>query len=177
MENHIIKLELDREENIKYRDPHELNMYIKNQIKDNDIYYILLDEVQFVDNFETVLNDFLYEKNLDVYVTSSNSKFLSSDIITEFRKRGDEIRIFRLSFSEFVNAYDGDKQEAWNDYVTYGGMPLILSKKTDEAKSKYLKGLFEQTYISDIIERNNIQRVDVIDNSLFNIYIMNNILL
>jgi hypothetical protein len=162
-ENHIIKLELDKEENIKYRDPHELNLYIKNQIKDSNMYYILLDEIQLVQNFESVLNSFLYEKNLDVYVTGSNSKFLSTDIITEFRGRGDEIHVFPLTFSEFASAYNGDKYEAWNEYVLYGGMPLILSKKTDEEKAKYLKSLFEQTYIKDIIERNNIQRTDVID--------------
>jgi hypothetical protein len=162
-EDHIIKLELDKEENIKYRNSHELNLYIKGQIKDDNMYYVLLDEIQLVQNFESVLNSFLYERNLDVYVTGSNSKFLSTDIITEFRGRGDEIRIFPLTFSEFVSAYEGDKYEAWNEYVLYGGMPLILSKKTDEEKSKYLKGLFEQTYVKDIIERNNIQRKDVID--------------
>ncbi len=167
-ENHIIKLELDKEENSKYRDSHELNNYIKSQIKDKDMYYILLDEIQLVNGFEFVLNGFLYEKNLDVYVTGSNSKFLSSDIITEFRGRGDEIRVFPLSFSEYVPAFNGDKLEAWNEYVLYGGMPLILSKKTDEEKSKYLKDLFDQTYIKDIIERNNIQRFDIID-SIINI--------
>ena len=162
-EDHIIKLELDREENKKYHDSHELNKYIKSQIKDNNMYYILLDEIQLVDGFEAVLNGFLYESNLDVYVTGSNSKFLSSDIITEFRGRGDEIRVFPLSFAEFVLAFNGDKYEAWNEYVLYGGMPLILSKKTEEEKSKYLKDLFNQTYVKDIIERNNIQRIDVID--------------
>ena len=161
--DHIIKLELDKEENEKYRDAHELNEYIKSQIKDKDMYYILLDEIQMVDGFESVLNSFLYERNLDVYVTGSNSKFLSSDIITEFRGRGDEIKVFPLSFSEFAEAFNGDKQEAWNEYVLYGGLPLILSKKSDEEKSKYLKDLFDQTYIKDIIERNSVQRVDVID--------------
>lgn len=162
-ENHIIKLELDKEENIKYRDSHELNEYIKSQVKDKNMYYILLDEIQMVDGFESVLNGFLYERNLDVYVTGSNSKFLSSDIITEFRGRGDEIKVFPLSFSEYAEAFKGDKQDAWNEYVLYGGLPLILSKKTDEEKSKYLKDLFDQTYIKDIIERNNIQRVDILD--------------
>ena len=162
-EDHIIKLELDKEENIKYRDSHELNEYIKSQIKDKNMYYILLDEIQMVDGFESVLNGFLYERNLDVYVTGSNSKFLSSDIITEFRGRGDEIKVFPLSFSEYAEAFKGDKQDAWNEYVLYGGLPLILSKKTDEEKSKYLKDLFDQTYIKDIIERNNIQRVDILD--------------
>ena len=161
--DHIIKLELDKEENAKYRDSHELNEYIKSQIKDKDMYYILLDEIQMVEGFESVLNSFLYERNLDVYVTGSNSKFLSSDIITEFRGRGDEIKVFPLSFAEYVEAFKGDKQDAWNEYVLYGGLPLILSKKTDEEKSKYLKDLFDQNYIKDIIERNSIQRVDILD--------------
>ncbi len=162
-DDHIIKLELDKEENRQYRDAYELNKFIKSRVKDNDMYYILLDEIQMVDGFESVLNGFLYERNLDVYVTGSNSKFLSSDIITEFRGRGDEIRVFPLSFKEYVDAFNGDKQDAWNEYVLYGGLPLVLSKKTDEEKSKYLKDLFEQTYIKDIIERNNIQRVDILD--------------
>ena len=162
-EDHIIKLELDKEENKKYRDSHELNEYIKSQIKDKNMHYILLDEIQMVEGFESVLNSFLYERNLDVYVTGSNSKFLSSDIITEFRGRGDEIKVFPLSFSEYVEAFKGDKQDVWNEYVLYGGLPLVLSKKTDEEKSKYLKDLFDQTYIKDIIERNNIQRVDILD--------------
>ena len=162
-EDHIIKLELDKEENKKYHDPHELNQYIKSQIKDKNMYYILLDEIQMTTDFESVLNSFLYERNLDVYVTGSNSKFLSSDIITEFRGRGDEIKVFPLSFSEYVETFKGDKQDAWNEYVLYGGLPLILSKKTDEEKSQYLKELFTQTYIRDIVERNNVQRIDVLD--------------
>ena len=162
-EDHIIKLELDKEENKKYHDPHELNQYIKSQIKDKSMYYILLDEIQMTTDFESVLNSFLYERNLDVYVTGSNSKFLSSDIITEFRGRGDEIKVFPLSFSEYVETFKGDKQDAWNEYVLYGGLPLILSKKTDEEKSQYLKELFTQTYIRDIVERNNVQRIDVLD--------------
>lgn len=162
-EDHIIKLELDKEENKQYRDPHELNKYIKSQIKDKNMYYILLDEIQLVDNFEGVLNGFLYERNLDVYVTGSNSKFLSTDIITEFRGRGDEIKVFPLSFSEYASAFEGEKKDAWNEYIMYGGLPLILSKKTDEQKAKYLKDLFEHTYIKDIIERNNVQRYDVLD--------------
>ena len=167
-EDHIIKLELDKEENKKFRDSHELNEYIKSLIKDKNMYYILLDEIQMVGGFESVLNSFLYERNLDVYVTGSNSKFLSSDIITEFRGRGDEIKVFPLSFSEYIESFKGDKQDAWNEYVLYGGLPLIFSKKTDEEKSKYLKDLFDQTYIKDIIERNNIQRVDILD-SIINI--------
>ena len=167
-ENHIIKVDLDNIENEKYLDPHELNNYIKSKIKDNDMYYILIDEIQKVRNFEAVLNGFFLQNNLDVYVTGSNSKFLSSDIITEFRGRGDEIRIFPLSFLEFYSAYKGEKELAWNEYLTYGGMPLILSQKTDEQKSKYLMNLFELTYKRDIIERNTITKIDILD-SLINI--------
>lgn len=166
-EDHIIKLELDRVENEKYRDSKALNEYIRSLIKDKDMYYVILDEIQLVKGFEFVLNGLLYEKNIDVYVTGSNSKFLSSDIITEFRGRGDQIKVNPLSFAEFLSAFNGDKYEAWNEYVTYGGMPLILSKKNDEEKSQYLKELFEQTYIKDIVERNNIQRIDIL-NSLIN---------
>lgn len=166
-EDHIIKLELDRVENEKYRDSKVLNEYIRSLIKDKDMYYVILDEIQLVEGFEFVLNGLIYEKNIDVYVTGSNSKFLSSDIITEFRGRGDQIKVNPLSFAEFLSAFNGDKYEAWNEYVTYGGMPLILSKKNDEEKSQYLKELFEQTYIKDIVERNNIQRIDILD-SLIN---------
>lgn len=161
--DHIIKLELDKEQNKEYLDSKLLDEYIRSNIKDEDMYYVILDEIQLVSNFEYVLNGFLYEKNIDVYVTGSNSKFLSSDIITEFRGRGDQIKVYPLSFSEFLSAYDGDKYEAWNEYITYGGLPLILSKKNDVDKSQYLKELFEQTYIKDIIERNGIQRIDVLD--------------
>lgn len=167
-EDHIIKLALDREDNIIYHNPKLLNEYILSNIKDKDMYYILLDEIQLVEGFEFVLNGLLYERNVDVYVTGSNSKFLSSDIITEFRGRGDEIRIFPLSFGEFYNAYEGDKHEAWNEYVTYGGMPLILKQRTDEQKSKYLIGLYELTYKKDIIDRNNIDKADILD-TLINI--------
>ena len=162
-DDHIIKLALDREENKHYHDSKLLNEYIFSNIKDKEMYYVILDEIQLVEGFEFVLNGLLYENNIDVYVTGSNSKFLSSDIITEFRGRGDQVRVYPLSFSEFVSAFDGDKYEAWNEYVTYGGLPLILSKKTDEEKSQYLKEEFEKTYIKDIIERNNIQRVDALD--------------
>lgn len=166
--DHIIKIDLDEIVNEKYLDPHELNNYVVSLIKDDDMYYVLIDEIQKVKNFEAVLNGFLHKRNLDVYVTGSNSRFLSSDIVTEFRGRGDEIRIYPLSFSEFVSAFDGDKYEAWNEYVTYGGMPLILKQKTEEQKSKYLTSLFELTYMKDIIDRNNIDKDDVLD-SLINI--------
>ena len=167
-ENHIIKLALDRAENIDYHDAKKLNEYILSQIKDNDMHYVLIDEIQLTEGFEFVLNGLLYEKNVDVYVTGSNSRFLSSDIITEFRGRGDEIRIYPLSFAEFVNAYEGDRYEAWNEYVTYGGMPLILKQHTDEQKSKYLASLYDLTYKKDIIERNSIDKPDILD-TLINI--------
>lgn len=161
--NHIIKLELDREENKKYRDSTELNNYIKSQIKDNDIYYILLDEIQLVEGFEAVLNGLLYERNLDVYVTGSNSKFLSSDIITEFRGRGDEIRVYPLTYSEVLPVYNNDKSMAWKHYVNYGGMPQVVLENTIEKKEQYLKYLFNNVYINDIIERNNLKEDNNID--------------
>lgn len=167
-EDHIIKIDLDEIKNEKYLDPMNLNNYIESCIVDDNIYYVLIDEIQKVRNFESVLNGFLHKRNLDVYVTGSNSKFLSSDIITEFRGRGDEVRVYPLSFSEFYNAYENNKYEAWNEYITYGGMPLILRQQTDEQKSKYLTGLFEMTYKKDIIERNNIDKDDILD-SVINI--------
>lgn len=167
-EDHIIKIDLDDIENDIYLDPHKLDKYVESKIVDNEMHYVLIDEIQKVDDFEAVLNGFLYKRNLDVYVTGSNSKFLSSDIITEFRGRGDEVRIFPLSFAEFYSAFDGNKTFAWNEYVTYGGMPLILSHKTEEQKSNYLIKLFEITYKRDIIERNNIVKDDILD-SLINI--------
>ena len=166
-EEHIIKLELDSIENKEYRNPNKLYEYVMQKIADDRMYYILLDEIQKVEDFESVLNSFLRKKNLDVYVTGSNSKFLSSDIVTEFRGRGDEIRVFPLSFSEFFEAYEGDKRDAFNEYITYGGMPYILSRKTEEAKSTYLNNLFENTYINDIVERNHIQKDDKL-NSIIN---------
>ena len=127
------------------------------------MYYVLLDEIQEVDDFERVLNSFLGKGNLDVYVTGSNSKFLSNDIKTEFRGRGDEIRVYPLSFKEFSSATDGNEEEKWNQYITYGGMPYVLSLNNAEDKSKYLKDLFDNTYLNDIIERNNIRKDNVLD--------------
>ena len=167
-EDHIIKLELDSVENEEYLDRHKLYKHIMGQIKDNKIYYILLDEIQKVDGFESVLNGFLSKKNLDVYVTGSNSKFLSSDIITEFRGRGDEVRVYPLTFREYLTASSKNVDEALKEYITYGGMPYILSRKTDEEKSKYLNNLFNNTYINDIVERNNIQKDEVLE-SLINV--------
>lgn len=162
-EDHIIKLDLDERKNNKFLDPDQLDQYIRDLIKDNDQYFLILDEIQKVEDFESVLNGFLHIRNLDVYVTGSNSKFLSSDIITEFRGRGDEVRIHPLSFSEFYSAFNGTKEEAWEQYVVYGGLPRILSFKNEVEKSEYLKKLFEKTYLDDIVERNTVQRVDVLD--------------
>ena len=162
--DHIIKIELDRISNKKYHNaPESFDEYIHSFIKDKDQYYLILDEVQLVHDFESVLNGLLYDGNIDVYITGSNSKFLSSDVITEFRGRGDQIHLQPLSFSEFYNSVGGDKVERWNEYITFGGMPLVLSRNTDAEKADYLKGLFEQTYFTDIVERNQIKRLDVLD--------------
>ena len=162
-EDHIIKIDLDERKNNKYLNPDTLDAYIRSLIVDKDMYYIILDEIQKVEDFESVLNGFLHIDNVDIYITGSNSKFLSSDIRTEFRGRGDEVRVLPLTFAEFISAYEGNNDDAWKEYITYGGLPRILSQKTEEQKSKYLKDLFERTYLSDIIERNNIQRIDVLD--------------
>jgi predicted AAA+ superfamily ATPase len=137
---------------------------------DNDTYYILLDEIQFVKDFSEVLNSLLQIDNADIYVTGSNSKFLSSDILTEFRGRGDEIRIYPLSFSEYITGYDGSEEDALNDYMVYGGLPKILSFKTDSQKEKYLTALFSETYLKDIIEHNNINNTSELE-SLVNILV------
>ena len=167
-EDHIIKLELDSIENKEYLDATKLYNYVMDKIQDDKMYYILLDEIQKVDDFESVLNSFLRKKNLDVYVTGSNSKFLSSDIITEFRGRGDEIRVYPLTFREYLPACNKDIDEALKEYITYGGMPYILSRKTDEEKSKYLNNLFNNTYINDIVERKKKKKNEILE-SLINI--------
>ena len=156
-ENHIIEIAFDSFENRKYRDPEVLFPYLMEKIADNEMYYVLLDEVQMLDDFESVLNSLGRKKNVDVYVTGSNAKFLSKDIITEFRGRGDEVHMYPLSFAEFMSVYNGDKQEGWRDYVLFGGIPLVLGFETADQKSDFLKSLFEETYISDITGRNNIR--------------------
>ena len=156
--NHIISLALDDILNEEYCDPKKLVLYIKENIKDSQIHYVLLDEVQMVDNFVGALNSLLHIDNVDVYVTGSNSKFLSSDIATEFRGRGDEIRIYPLSFSEFLSEYNGDKNDAWRDYITYGGLPLILSLESSQQKSNYLHNLYQTVYLKDLIDRNGIKK-------------------
>ena len=152
----IIEVAFDTRRNEYLRDPDKLCEYVDKMIVDDRQYYIFLDEVQFLGDFEAVLNDLLRYPNVDIYVTGSNSRFLSSDIITEFRGRGDEIHIFPLSFAEYLSGYNGSEEDAWKDYYTFGGLPLILSMKTDEQKSEYLARLFKEVYIRDIIERNRI---------------------
>ncbi len=155
--DHIIMVSLDDDDSESLLDVHNLNTYIKSQIKDDDLHYVLLDEIQLVEGFESLLNGLLRKENLDVYVTGSNSKFLSSDIITEFRGRGDEIRVYPLSFSEFYSAYEGSKEDAWQEYYTYGGLPLVLSYKNEIDKMAYLENQRKNVYLNDVIERNNIQ--------------------
>lgn len=167
-EAHIITIELDQRKNKIYRDPDAILEYIESLITDKEQYYILLDEVQMLKDFEEVLNSLLHIENVDVYVTGSNSKFLSKDIITEFRGRGDEIHVYPLCFKEFMAAYEGDMYHGWAEYVTYGGLPLTVTMKTEEQKIHYLSRLFEETYIKDIIERNRIEKIQEL-NDLINI--------
>lgn len=156
-ENHIIEIAFDAFENKKYRDPDVLYPYLKKQIKDDAMYYVLLDEVQLLGEFESILNSLIRMKNVDVYVTGSNARFLSKDVITEFRGRGDEVHMYPLSFAEFMSVYPGTKQDGWNEYMLYGGIPLVLEFTTPDQKITFLKSLFEETYISDIVGRHNIR--------------------
>ena len=160
--NHIIEIALDGIENEELRDPKKCYEYIKGTMQDEKKYYLLLDEVQFMPRFEEVLNSLLRITNIDIYVTGSNSKFLSSDIVTEFRGRGDEIRIYPLSFAEFFSVYEGEYEEAWEEYMTYGGLPQIAQFSNERQKSEYLKNMFTNVYIKDVVERNKIQNVDEI---------------
>ncbi len=178
-EDQIIALALDILENARYRNPLELDKYVRDHMVDpKKRYYIFIDEIQFVseiqnpyvDNedakitFIDVILGFMHMDNADVYVTGSNSKMLSSDILTQFRDRGDEIRVYPLSFAEFYNEYEGDKRGAWQDYYTYGGMPLATSLGSHEEKSRYLKDLFDRTYIKDVLERHEIKNdTEVLD--------------
>ena len=159
-DDHIIEIPFDSFENKKYRDPEILYPYVKEQIADDGMYYILLDEVQLLDEFESVLNGFMRMKNVDVYVTGSNARFLSKDIITEFRGRGDELHIQPLSFAEFMSVYDGNKYDGWNEYVLYGGLPPVVLLRTAEQKIELLKSLFQETYINDIISRHSVKHRD-----------------
>ena len=173
-ESHIVKLALDDEFNAQYRDPLKMAEYLHSRITDGQQYYVLLDEVQYaISNAELkgedpprlygVLNGLLRMRNVDVYVTGSNSKMLSTDVMTEFRGRGDEVRIRPLSFAEFMQAYDGDVLHGWSEYVVFGGMPLTLSMRTDEQKTRYLENLFAETYLKDIVARNGIRRSQELD--------------
>jgi hypothetical protein len=162
-ESHIIEVALDDRSNKELRNPDNMLEYVKGRIKDDQIYYIILDEVQMLDEFEDVLNSFLHIPNADVYVTGSNSKFLSSDVITEFRGRGDEVRVHPLGFREYTSAYEGSVDEAWDDFMSYGGLPLILSMKTQEEKADYLQTLFQKVYLSDIVDRHNVRNKDELD--------------
>ena len=159
-DDHIIEIPFDSFENKKYRDPEILYPYVKEQIADDGMYYILLDEVQLLGEFESVLNGFMRMKNVDVYVTGSNARFLSKDIITEFRGRGDELHIQPLSFAEFMSVYDGNKYDGWNEYVLYGGLPPVVLLRTAEQKIELLKSLFQETYINDIISRHSVKHRD-----------------
>lgn len=167
-EDHIISIELDQRKNRGLRDPDAILDYVDSLIKDDKQYYILLDEVQMLKEFEEVLNSLMHIPNADVYVTGSNSKFLSKDIITEFRGRGDEVHVYPLSFKEFMEAYEGDQYKGWAEFVTYGGLPLTVTMKTEEQKIQYLKTLFDETYSKDIIERNHIEKVQEL-NDLINV--------
>ncbi len=156
--SHIIEIPLDDRAYKELRDPDKCLKYVKRKIKDDKMYYLLLDEVQYMAEFEDVLNSFLHVPNLDVYVTGSNSRFLSKDIITEFRGRGDEIHIRPLSFSEYYEAFsDLGWEQAWKEYYTYGGLPFAALLPNAEEKEAYLKRLFEEVYLKDIIERNHTQ--------------------
>lgn len=155
--DHILTMQLDRWDKRRYRDPDMLLSWIHERMTDEGDYYILLDEVQFLDHFEEVLNSLLYESHVDVYVTGSNSKFLSNDILTAFRGRGDEIHVYPLTFSEFMEQYDGDMYHGWADYATYGGLPQVASMKTEQQKITYLQSLFKETYLKDILERHKLK--------------------
>lgn len=161
--SHIIMIELDQRKNKIYRDPDVILNYIESLITEEGQYYILLDEVQMLQEFEEVLNSLLHIENADIYVTGSNSKFLSKDVITEFRGRGDEIHIYPLTFKEFMEAYGGDVYHGWAEYVIYGGLPLTVTMRTEEQKIKYLTNLFEETYLKDIIERHHIDKTQELE--------------
>ena len=162
-ENHIIQLSLDERNNLKYLNPDRLDEYIRSLIIDEKKYYLLLDEIQEVTEFESVLIGFMHINNVEIYVTGSNSKFLSSDIVTEFRGRGDEIRVYPLSFSEFYSVYDGSEEKALSEYYTFGGLPLTIIAKTDNAKINYLKTQKDNVYINDIVDRNKVQNKEELE--------------
>lgn len=158
-EDHIIELAFDLFDHMEYRDPHVFYPWAIERLADNEKYYFLLDEVQMLDEFVSVLNGLADKKNCDVYVTGSNARFLSRDIATEFGGRGDEIRMFPLSFAEFMTVYEGNRYDGWNEYITYGGIPLVVLAQTEDQKMVMLDHLFQETYIRDIVTRNKIRNV------------------
>lgn len=158
-ESHIIEMAFDLYDNIEYRDAKVFYPWAKSQLKDGEMYYFLLDEVQMLSEFVSVLNGLADKKNCDVYVTGSNAKFLSKDIATEFGGRGDEVHMYPLSFSEFMAAYGGNRYDGWNEYITYGGIPLVVLAETEEQKMKILDNLFDETYLNDIKKRNKIRNI------------------
>lgn len=158
-ESHIIEMAFDLFDNIEYRNPKIFYPWAKEQLKDEKTYYVLLDEVQMLDEFVSVLNGLADKKNCDIYVTGSNAKFLSRDIATEFGGRGDEIPMYPLSFSEFMTTYGGNRYDGWNEYITYGGIPLVVLAKTQEQKMAILEHLFKETYIRDIVKRNKLRNI------------------
>lgn len=165
-EDHIIEMAFDLFDYIEFRDPQIFYPWAKEQIKDEDTYYFLLDEVQMLGEFVSVLNGLADKKNCDVYVTGSNAKFLSSDIATEFGGRGDEIHMYPLSFSEFMTIYNGNRYDGWNEYISYGGIPLVVLAETDEQKTALLDNLFKETYIRDIVTRNKIRNIGEMESLL-----------
>ena len=165
-QSHIISIELDRYENRAFRDPDVVLEYIHSCIKEEGMYYLLMDEVQMLSDFEEVLNSLMHNDSLDIYVTGSNSKFLSKDVMTQFRGRGDEIHVFPLTFKEFMQVYEGDVYHGWSEYVVYGGLPLGATMRTDEQKIHYLTNLFTETYLKDIIERYHIDKIQEMDDLL-----------
>lgn len=162
-DDHILKYKLDNIKSRHFRDPEVLYDDIVEKVIDNQVYYVFLDEIQFVEDFSELMNSLNQLSNLDVYVTGSNSKFLSTDILTEFRGRGDEVRVYPLSFSEFYSARGGDKYDAWDEYHIFGGMPALFERETVEQKGEYLRSLISKVYLSDIVERNNVQYKDELD--------------
>lgn len=163
LRNHIIELALDDIGNEGLREPHALYQYIKSHLGEEGTYYVLIDEIQFADRFAKVLNSLLHLPNVDVYVTGSNSHFLSTDVLTEFRGRGQEIRLYPLSFAEFYSARTDDVAAAWQDYLVYGGLPMLSQLKTDKARRDYLLNLFRETYLKDIQDRYTIRQPQEMD--------------
>ena len=158
-EDHIIEMAFDLFDNIEYRDPKVFYPWAKGRLKDEDKYYFLLDEIQLLDEFVSVLNGLADKKNCDVFVTGSNARFLSKDIATEFGGRGDEIRMYPLCFSEFMTVFEGNRYDGFNEYITYGGIPLVVLAETEDQKIALLDNLFKETYINDIVRRNKIRNV------------------